>query len=324
MLHFIQKHYPERFKSRLEEARIDARTDRADENKIMTLGSDANYLPDGSVEMPLFIDRIALIFPNQPSNIFIYEARYVIMVTRCLSSNRRFVIAKSTNIGAMCTVVQVEDARMLSGGQYLLQVRGVGRCKIVGPTITEIESGNLISARVTSVDDADDVPDVSNDQTTLNDELVALVDRAVDILEMYFESVDENTMRVIKRRYGELPRRGNLSHGRDRSQTFYRKLSFWLPSALSLRRHGGVQKRLELFNCTSMVNRLTETCKIVVESEANPSNASNGRRLMRGRKSLLELGFTRQVESMYRVASSCFLLLAIFAGLLSCTFFKSK
>ena len=82
MMNFIKRHFPSEYAARTEEARADALAEAAVAKKKLTLGEDAVFLPDGSVEMPLFQDRNSIVFPGQPVTVFIYEPQYVIMVTR--------------------------------------------------------------------------------------------------------------------------------------------------------------------------------------------------------------------------------------------------
>ncbi|KAG5178114.1 hypothetical protein JKP88DRAFT_264727, partial [Tribonema minus] len=213
MVSFIQRDCAAEYAARAREAAADAAEEAAAAKRALTLGEDATLLPDGSVQMEVFVDRYSLVFPGQPITLFVYEPQYVIMVTRCLSGGRRFVMQRAAERGSVGTVVQIDDARMLGrlwmpetvstraasalrsapplqrsdppselrgrgGGQYLLQAHGVGRCVCVSALVAEAEAHGLRSASIVPLDDDDDAPDGTAADAALPRDVLAVAHEA--------------------------------------------------------------------------------------------------------------------------------------------------
>ena len=83
---------------------------------------------------------------------------YITLVNRCLSGTRRFVIFPDRHpaTGSSGAILEISDARMMNGGQYLVMCRGVGRCISCSEFEAEEGTDGLRYARVSPFEDDDE------------------------------------------------------------------------------------------------------------------------------------------------------------------------
>lgn len=83
---------------------------------------------------------------------------YITLVNRCLSGTRRFAVFpdRYPATGASGAILEISDARMMNGGQYLIMCRGVGRCTSSAEFETEEGTRGLRYARVSPFEDDDE------------------------------------------------------------------------------------------------------------------------------------------------------------------------
>lgn len=90
--------------------------------------------------------------------LFPVDNSYINLVNRCLSGTRRFAVfpdhAPAT--GASGAILEISDARMMNGGQYLVMCRGVGRCISSAEFETAEDTQGLRYARVSPFEDDDE------------------------------------------------------------------------------------------------------------------------------------------------------------------------
>ncbi|CAM9487195.1 unnamed protein product [Chrysoparadoxa australica] len=318
LVNLIKRQYPGEYERRAEEVKEDEKEMAAASRRALAIGEGLTVsTSDGSVPMPVFeLDGPCLIFPQQPITLFVYEPRYVVMVTRALSGSRRFlVLEKASRAGNPGSIVQIGDARMMSGGQFLLQCWGVGRCL----TCTEVTSSAQSASGVAEGDDGvsyarvvpfEDDEDMQGDDVTISPSLRTQVEKALDVVLSCVEAMSSRQRQELRRRYGDPPRE---------SQTLlqFRKLSFWLPSVLSLRGVGEEERRSAFFTCRQMKRRLQDIVEIIEASESEGQAAGVTERMkQRRRMQLIELGpANRHAHILSGTCSSVMLLLVVFVGL---------
>lgn len=87
--------------------------------------------------------------------------RYITLVNRCLSDTRRFAVFSDSSpaSGLAGSILEINDARLVGGGQYLVMCRGVGRCTSVGEFEIEPGTNGLRYARIAPFDDVEEAAD---------------------------------------------------------------------------------------------------------------------------------------------------------------------
>lgn len=117
------------------------------------------------------------------------DDRYITLVNRCLSGTRRFAVFPDHTpaTGASGSILEISDARMMHGGQYLVMCRGVGRCTSAAEFEAEEGTRGLRYARVCPFEDDDEaVPGSSGGTRTadeaLGSELRHRADRTAEVV----------------------------------------------------------------------------------------------------------------------------------------------
>ena len=121
LVSFIQRGFSAEYTERGKEVQLDLAAEAAVLKKRAILGEDVRQ--DGSALMPVFVERTMVCFPGQPISLFLFERQYLVMITRALSGSRRFVMMQQVAVGSVGAVISIDDCRVLSGGQYMVQVR---------------------------------------------------------------------------------------------------------------------------------------------------------------------------------------------------------
>ncbi|CAN0156777.1 unnamed protein product [Ectocarpus fasciculatus] len=309
MVSIIKSQFGRQYEEREKEAEHDAMMEAETRRRAHTIGESVTPAPDGSVLMPVCLLDM-LLFPLQPVTLYLFEPRYITMVNRCLSSTRRFAVFQdqSPSTGLSGAILEISDARMMNRGQYLIMCRGVGRCNSSAEFEVEAGTGGLRYARVSPFEDDDEAVTgaagsssggggggggggrrVTADEV-LGPELRDLADRTSVVVFDCLARLSTRQKISLIRRCGEPPKvsRSSLNS--------YRKLSYWLPSALALAdaavSSGGTaagggggggrvaaarERRAAMFRSRSLRQRLSEACEVVMESEAVTGSTSSRR-----------------------------------------------
>ncbi|CAM9382576.1 unnamed protein product, partial [Pylaiella littoralis] len=295
MVSIIKSQFGAQYEGRRIEAEQDAMVEAEARRRAHTIGESVTPAPDGSVSMPVCLLDV-IFFPHQPVTLYLFEPRYITLVNRCLSSTRRFAVFQdhTPSTGACGAVLEISDARMMNGGQYLVMCRGVGRC--TSATEFEVEEGTdgLRYARVSPFEDDDEAITEPTEgrrnirrrtaDEVLGPELKDLADRTAVVVSDCVARLSTRQRVSLVRRCGEPPK------VRNSSLASYRKLSFWLPSALSLAGGGASsgttaaaagrddrERRAAMFRSRSLRQRLSEACQAVMQSEAVKGSTSSRR-----------------------------------------------
>eukprot|EP00752_Nemacystus_decipiens_P004359 g3983.t1 len=293
MVSIIMSQFARQYEERQKEAEQDAMVEAETRRRAHTIGESVTPAPDGSVSMPVCLLDMVL-FPHQPVTLYLFEPRYITLVNRCLSSTRRFAVFqdRTPTTGACGAILEISDARMMNRGQYLVMCRGVGRCTSSAEFEVEEGTSGLRYARVSPFEDDDEVVtglDAGSSgarrrtaDEVLGPELRDLADRTAVVVSDCLARLSTRQRVSLVRRCGEPPKVGNSS------LNSYRKLSYWLPSALALTAAapgsgggssddgggGGTsgsdvrERRAAMFRSRSLRQRLSEACQVVMESEA--------------------------------------------------------
>ncbi|CAN0088435.1 unnamed protein product [Scytosiphon promiscuus] len=315
MVSIITSQFGRQYEQRQREAEQDAMTEAEARRRAYTIGESVTPAPDGSVPMPVCLLDM-LLFPHQPVTLYLYEPRYITLVNRVLSGTRRFAVFQdqTPSTGAFGSVLEISDARMINRGHYLVMCRGVGRCTSSAEFEVEEGTDGLRYARVSPFEDDDEAVTGSDGSAlggggsggsrrrtadeVLGTELKDLADRTAVVVSDCLARLPTRQKLGLLRRCGEPPKVGNSS------LASYRKLSYWLPSALALT--GGVggsggtstgegaggsgggagpvragrdarARRAAMFRSRSLRQRLSEGCEAVMESEAVMGSTSSRR-----------------------------------------------
>ncbi|CAN0409917.1 unnamed protein product, partial [Laminaria digitata] len=272
---------------------------------------------------------------------------YITLVNRCLSGTRRFSVFpdQTPATGASGAILEISDARMMNGGEYLVMCRGVGRCTSAAEFEPEEGTHGLRYARVSPFEDDDEAVAGSGGTGRTADEVLGpdlreLADRTAMVVSNCLSRLSTRKRVDLVRRCGEPPKVGNSS------LASYRKLSFWLPSALALdgspsggasfgstatvttggvgARVGGTdgrERRGAMFRSRSLRQRLSEVCEAVMESEAVMGSTSTRRE--RGLRRLFASSGTgaggrgRNQSFLATTRNSVILIVGIFAAVLA-------
>ncbi|CAN0198090.1 unnamed protein product [Ectocarpus sp. 6 AP-2014] len=307
MVSIIKSQFGRQYEERENEAEHDAMVEAETRRRAHTIGESVTPAPDGSVLMPVCLLDM-LLFPLQPVTLYLFEPRYITMVNRCLSSTRRFAVFQdqSPSTGLSGAILEISDARMMNRGQYLIMCRGVGRCNSSAEFEVEAGTGGLRYARVSPFEDDDEAVTGSAGSSSggggggrtvtadevLGPELRDLADRTSVVVFDCLARLSTRQKISLIRRCGEPPKVGRSS------LNSYRKLSYWLPSALALADAGGGggaasggtaagsgggrvaaarERRAAMFRNRSLRQRLSEACEVVMESEAVTGSTSSRR-----------------------------------------------
>lgn len=106
----------------------------------------------------LFSIAATLTPPPRPRTFSVMSGRYITLVNRCLSGTRRFSVFpdQTPATGASGAILEISDARMMNGGEYLVMCRGVGRCTSSAEFEAEEGTHGLRYARVSPFEDDDE------------------------------------------------------------------------------------------------------------------------------------------------------------------------
>eukprot|EP00903_Cladosiphon_okamuranus_P006847 g6669.t1 len=290
VISIIKSQFPRQYEERQKEAEQDAMVEAETRRRAHTIGESVTPAPDGSVSMPVCLLDM-LLFPHQPVTLYLFEPRYITLVNRCLSSTRRFAVFQDRTpaTGSCGAILEIRDARLMNRGHYLIMCLGVGRCTSSAEFEVEEGTSGLRYARVSPFEDDDEaITDSAAGGTgirrrtadeVLGPELRDLADRTAVVVSDCLARLSTRQRVSLVRRCGEPPKVGNTS------LNSYRKLSYWLPSALALTAaapgsgggsDGGStsgggearERRAAMFRSRSLRQRLSEACQLVMDSEA--------------------------------------------------------
>lgn len=343
MTNLIKRLYPTLYIEREKETALDAIVFAQSKRLSRLVGEETNIDQNGYIHMPIFLLKQPLCFPGTPITLFIFQSRYITMVTRCLSGTKRFVMQGTENVGEVGAILEIEDARMLNGGQYLIQARSMTRCTLMTPLVVETGTHGLAYAHVLPLEDTDDNVGATRVEDVLPPAIVATANRAAEVISIAMEALPARQRQEVRRLYGDappffaslLPRGGGVlpapgvdpaaaavppvpTHMRPVVATLsqYRRMSFFVPNCINIdEAHGGQQRRITLFRSRSLAQRLFEACEIVL---AHDAASPDPRIAARGRLRLFKLG-SRRGYFLSNATTSAAFLVAIFAGLLAWT-----
>mmetsp|Transcript_7776 Transcript_7776/g.11536 ORF Transcript_7776/g.11536 Transcript_7776/m.11536 type:complete len:349 (+) Transcript_7776:76-1122(+) len=186
-------------------------------------------------KVPLMILPM-VVYPSMPSELRIFEYRYVYMIKKVLEGSRRFGIVSSPVVGSVGTLLNIECARQ-SGQRFSIEVKGEKRFRITNihfinlvdnddPQLEQsldiIKPNALIRAKGYYVADVDFFMDddeaADSDDVCLSSETAALYQTVTT----YFKDRPNRLLYSITR-FGQIPPLSNEA-----------EYSYWVASAIPI------------------------------------------------------------------------------------------
>jgi len=199
-----------------------------DEYKIRTDQINLE-LEDLKTNVPIFV--CALLYPNTPMPLHIFEPRYRLMLRRCMESGtRRFGMVTHTSRGGFSnygTMAQIGEVQMLPDGRSLIDTTGTQRFKILSHGVSD---GYMV-AKIEFIEDDPVTPEEAENIKRVTAELSVSTTAWVNSLSA------ENRARLLS--YGAIP------------EDPY-KLGWWLANIAPI----GESQQLRLLQNTNLLSRL--------------------------------------------------------------------